>query len=92
MLLFDEMLVKDKIKIFNKYASYPKIEMLKNNFFNRKIKIFIGKNFTPRLKANDSLEDEIKHFLKFNNKKNKFCNVYFAKEILKILADLKKKN
>jgi len=44
------------------------------------------------LKANDSLEDEIKHFLKFNNKKNKFCNVYFAKEILKILADLKKKN
>ncbi|MDC0416928.1 Gfo/Idh/MocA family oxidoreductase [Candidatus Pelagibacter sp.] len=92
MLLFDEMLVKDKLKIFNKYASYPKIEMLKNNFFNRKIKIFIGKNFTPRLKANDTLKDEIKHFLKFNSKKNKFCNVYFAKEILKILADLKKMN
>ena len=56
------------------------------------MKIFIGKNFTPRMKANDSLKDEIKNFLKFNNKKNKFCNVYFAKEILKILADLKKKN
>ena len=33
MLLFDEMNIQEKIKIYNKYAVYPKIEKLKNTFF-----------------------------------------------------------
>ena len=39
MLLFDEMESINKIKIFNKYAQYPKISHFNNNFFNKKAKI-----------------------------------------------------
>ena len=90
MLLFDEMLEKNKIKIFNKYASYPKIEMMKNNFFNRKIKIYEGKNYSPKIKSNDPLYDEIKNFLQFKNYVVKKTNLKFATEILKLLKNLKK--
>ena len=38
MLLFDEMRQTEKIRIFNKYAEYPKIESLKDNFFLKKQK------------------------------------------------------
>lgn len=89
MLLFDEMLEKNKIKIFNKYASYPKIEMLKNYFFERKIKIYQGKNYSPKIQSNDSLYDEIKNFLQFKDKIVRKVNINFAKEILKILENLK---
>ena len=33
MLLFDEMKGVNKIKIFNKYDQYPKVNKLKNKFF-----------------------------------------------------------
>ena len=89
MLLFDEMLEKNKIKIFNKYASYPKIEMVKNNFFERKIKIYRGKNYSPKIQSNDTLYDEIKNFLQFKDKIVRKVNINFAKEILKILENLK---
>ena len=90
MLLFDEMLENDKIKIFNNYAAYPKIELLKNNFFSRKIKIHIGKNYTPKIKSNDPLYDELKNFLTINNKTkiNRFNNINFAMKILKLLSKL----
>ena len=87
MLLFDEMMKDNKIKIFNKYASYPKIEMLKNNFFKRKIKIHIGKNYSPKIQNNDPLYDEIKFFLE--NKNIYKTNIVFASKILKILDRLK---
>lgn len=95
MLLFDEMLNKDKIKIYNKYANYPKTELLKNNFFNRKIKIHVGKNISPKIKNNDSLFDEIKFYINSNRKKiykNKYLNINAGKSILKILSNLNKKN
>ena len=95
MLLFDEMLNKDKIKIYNKYADYPKTELLKNNFFNRKIKIHIGKNISPKIKNNDSLFDEMKFYTNSNKKKiykNKYLNINAGKSILKILSSLNKKN
>jgi predicted dehydrogenase len=95
MLLFDEMLNKDKIKIYNKYADYPKTELLKNNFFNRKIKIHIGKNISPKIKNNDSLFDEMKFYTNSNKKKiykNKYLNINAGKSILKILSNLNKKN
>ena len=95
MLLFDEMLTDNKIKIFNKYAAYPKIELLKNNFFSRKIKIHDGKNFLPKVKSNDPFCDELKNFLSLNSKKpkiNKFSDIIFAKNILRILEGKKTKN
>ena len=94
MLLFDEMLNKDKIKIYNKFADYPKTELLKNNFFNRKIKIHIGKNNSPKIVNNDPLYDELKFFLNSNKKtiiKNKYLNILAGKSILEILSNLRKK-
>ena len=49
MLLFDEMNIHEKIKIYNKYAAYPKIEKLKNTFFSKQAKIYEGKNFSPKI-------------------------------------------
>ena len=49
MLLFNEMESDNKIKIFNKYAQYPNISYFDNKFFNRKAKIYLGKNFSPKL-------------------------------------------
>jgi predicted dehydrogenase len=91
MLIFNEILLTDKVKIYNKFASYPKVELLKNNFFNRKIKIHFGTNFSPKIINNDPLKDELKYFLNFdkNNKiKSNMC-IIFAKEILKLLDKLK---
>ena len=84
------MLEKNKIKFFNKYTSYLKIEMMKNNFFNRKIKIYEGKNYSPKIKPNDPLYDEIKNLLIFKNNIVKKTNLKFASEILKLLINLKK--
>ena len=60
-------------------------ELLKNNFFSRKIKIHIGKNYSPKIKSNDPLYDELKNFLTINNKTkiNRFNNINFAMKILK---------
>ncbi len=90
MLLFDEMKADEKIKIYNKYAVYPKLEKLKNNFFSKEAKIYDGLNFSPPIKENDPLFDEIKYFL--SNKKtfiNKFTNINFAENVLQILQKVK---
>ena len=90
MLLFDEMKADEKIKIYNKYAVYPKLEKLKNNFFSKEAKIYDGLNFSPLIKENDPLFDEIKYFL--SNKKtfiNKFTNINFAENVLQILQKVK---
>ena len=65
MLLFDEMAGDNKIKIFNKYAEYPSISQFDNNFFNKKAKIYLGKNFSPKILQNDSLY--LNFFLKSNH-------------------------
>ncbi len=85
MLLFDEMKEHEKIRIFNKYAEYPKLESLKNNFFSKKAKIYEGKNYCPKIKDNDSLLEEVKSFIINSNKNKKFTNVDFAKYILSVL-------
>ena len=86
MLLFNEMESGNKIKIFNKYARYPKISYFDNKFFNKKAKIYFGKNFSPKVKQNDSLADEIKYFFDCVKKKYKpITDIYFALKILKIL-------
>ncbi len=88
MLLFDEMNKNGKIRIFNKYAQYPKIEKLKNNFFSKKAKIYEGKNYSPSIKDNDSLLEEIKDFITNSKKNRNYTNVEFAKYILKTLEKL----
>ena len=89
MLLFDEMNISEKIKIYNKYAIYPKIEKLKNTFFSKQAKIYEGNNFSPKIRDNDPLYDEIKNFLKKrNNSINRFTGINFAENILKILKNI----
>ncbi len=90
MLLFDEMNIQEKIKIYNKYAVYPRIEKLKNTFFSKQAKIYEGKNFSPKISENDPLLDEIKNFLKNKNKYiDKYTGVNFAENILAILKKIK---
>ena len=87
MLLFDEMKPINKIKIFNKYAEYPKINKLKNNFFFKHAKIYEGNNFEPKIKDNDSLFDEIKYFL--SNKNRNIIDFKFGFNVLSILDKIK---
>ena len=89
MLLFNEMENENKIKIFNKYAQYPKISQFDNKFFNKKAKIYQGKNYSPNVKQNDSLYDEIKYFYNcIKNKKKPISDINFALKILKILKKI----
>ena len=89
MLLFNEMENENKIKIFNKYAQYPKISQFDNKFFNKKAKIYQGKNYSPNVKQNDSLYDEIKYFYNcIKNKKKPVSDINFALKILKVLKKI----
>ena len=89
MLLFDEMESINKIKIFNKYAQYPKISHFDNNFFNKKAKIYVGKNFSPQIKQNDSLQDEMKYFFNcIKTKKKPITDLAFATKILRTLKKI----
>ena len=69
MLLFDEMKSENKVTIYNKYVSYPDISEFDNNFFNKKAKIYYGKNYSPKIKHNNPLNDELKYFFKCIEKK-----------------------
>ena len=87
MLLFNEMLNDNKIKIYNKYAEYPKISEFDNKFFNKKAKIYHGKNYSPKISENDSLLDEFKYFFKCVKKNSKpITDIDFASKILKTLS------
>ena len=87
MLLFNEMLTDNKIKIYNKYAKYPKISEFDNKFFNKKAKIYLGKNYSPKIRQNDSLLDEFKYFFKCVKRNSKpVTDIEFASKILKILS------
>ena len=84
MLLFDEMKPYNKIKIFNKYAEYPKISRLANKNFFKNAKIYEGNSTIPKIKENDPLYDELNFFLKSNLKKN-FLDYKLATKILKLI-------
>ena len=85
MLLFDEMKKENKIKIYNKYAEYPKINKLSNKNFFKNAKIYEGSTINPSIKENDPLYDEIKYFLEDNKKKN-IINFKFAKKIVNLIS------
>ena len=87
MLLFDEMNVKEPIKIYDNYVSFPKIDKFSKNYFNQSKYVFKGKSISIKLKDTKPLNNEIKEFIK--SKKN-ITNIHFSKNIIKILKDIKK--
>ena len=86
MLLFDEMNLDEPIKIYDKYAKYPKIQDFDKKFFKSKALIHVGKNISPKIKTTPALENEIKHFFNSGIKKNRpITDFKFSFEILKLL-------
>ena len=67
MLLFDELDFKNPIKIYNKYATYPKVQNFKKGFFTQKANIFLGSTLKPKIKSKSPLENEMKEFIKCIN-------------------------
>lgn len=84
MLLFDEMKQHKKIKIYNKYAEYPKIKNLSKVNFFKNAKIYEGNSFEPKIKDNDPLYDELNYYL-YSNKKRNIINFKLASKILKLI-------
>ena len=62
MLLFDEMNLKEPIKIYNNYVSFPKINRFSKLYFNQSKYIFRGKSKSIRLSIQKPLNVEIKEF------------------------------
>ena len=86
MLLLNEMNVEEPIKLYNKYAKYPKIEQFNKKFFNAKALVYHGKSVSPKIKSTSALSNEIKHFLNSNISKNKpITDFKFSFKILKFL-------
>ena len=85
MLIFDEINLKEPLKIYNQYANYPKLDFFDKKFLNSKAYIYKGKSKIINVKWKSSLENEMLHF--FKNKKF-FTNLSFAENILKILKTI----
>lgn len=89
MLLFDELDFKSPIKIFNKYASYPKIFNFKKHFFTQKANIYYGSTIIPKIKSKSPLENEMNEFLKcLFLKKKPITSTKLSINILKTLEKL----
>jgi len=86
MLLFDEMKLKNKLKIFNKYAFYPKITKFKKDYTSDKARIYMGKTKNIFVHETDTLKNELQHFEKkalLNNEP--LTNGKFCLDVLKII-------
>ena len=84
-----EITVDEIIKIYNKYAEYPKVHEFDKKFFRSKALIYEGKNFSPKVKLKSPLECEIRHFLKCtNNKIIPKTDFNFAFKIMKFLKGI----
>jgi predicted dehydrogenase len=88
MLLFDELDFKNPIKIYNKYATYPKVQNFKKGFFTQKANIFLGSTLKPKIKSKSPLENEMKEFIKCINFKKKPITLIKSINILKTLEKL----
>ena len=82
MLIYDEMNLKEPLKIFNQYANYPKLDFFDKKFLKSKAYIYKGKSKIVRVNTKSPLDNELRHF--FTNK-TPFTNLNFAEIILKIL-------
>ncbi len=89
MLLYNELDFQNPIKIFNKYAEYPKISKFNKSFFTQKANIYSGSTIVPKIKFKSPLENEMQEFLKCLNKKKKpFTSIKLALNVLEILERL----
>ena len=93
MLQFDEMDLNHKIKIYDKYASYPNIKNFDKDFFTPKANIYLGKTFKPKIKFISPMKKELFQFLN-NIKKKKIIEptTTHALKVIKILETIDKKN
>ncbi|MDA9662933.1 Gfo/Idh/MocA family oxidoreductase [bacterium] len=86
MLLFDEMDKNNKLKIFNKYAYYPKITKFKKNYILEKARIYMGKTKNIKVNETDTLKNEILYFEKVCKKKmNPITNGKFCLDVLNLI-------
>ena len=94
MLQFDEMDPDKKIKIYNKYASYPDIKKNLKKFFHSKSKYLSRKNVIPKINFVSPMK---LNYLKFFNsiKKEKKASHFrrlWLKGFRKLLEEIEKKN
>lgn len=93
MLQFDEIDLNNKIKIYDKYASYPNIKKFNKNFFTAKANIYLGKTFKPKIKFVSPMKKELFYFLN-SIKKKKIIDptTIHALKVMKVLKIIDKKN
>ena len=92
MLQFDEMDPFNKIKIYNKYASYPDIKKFDKSFFTPKANIYLGRTFKPKIKFVSPMKKELLNFfqnIKNKNKVNSSAN--HALKVMKVLEEIDNK-
>ena len=93
MLQFDEISKTDKINIYNKYATYPKISNFKKNFFSPHANIYLGSTVSPKIKFQSPMVNELNHFFScIKNRKNPITNGFYAQKILKLLENIDNKS
>ncbi len=88
MLSFDEMNLKEPLKIYNKYAKYPKIQEFNKKFFESKALIYLGKNYSPKVKSSPSLTNEIKYYFRLNKRSKPVTDFTFSYKILRFLETI----
>jgi predicted dehydrogenase len=92
MLSFDELDQKNKIKIYDQYAKYPKTKKFKKSFFTPRANIFVGKTTSPKIKFKPPLREEILHFLQcIKFRKNPNTDIYHAYDVSKIIEKVESK-
>ena len=87
MLLFDEMNDSNKLRIFNKFAYYPKLSKFKKNYISNKARIYLGKTKNIKIKETDSLKNELNYFENVSKKNQKpITDGKFCLDILKLVT------
>ena len=93
MLQFDEISSENKIKIYNKFATYyPNIvSKFSKKFFSPNAKIKIGKTFEPKIKFFPPLKKEVIHFLEcVKKRKIPLTDGNYALKVSKIIEKIEK--
>ena len=84
MLIFDELEEINKIKIYNKYAYYPKVNYFKK-ILTEKARIYHGNSENINIKSNDSLINELKYFFNCVDAKIiPITNLTFSQKVLSV--------
>jgi predicted dehydrogenase len=92
MLLFDEMDKNNPIKVYNKYAEYPKIDSFKKKFFTQQANVYYGKTFFPKINFTSPLTLEMLAFIN-SVKKNKDpkTNGAFSLKVMQLMEKVNNK-